>query len=128
MKPFDLEAAKRGEPVCTVNGNSVEILHISEDSNVFGECVIVGYVVGSLDGRKVLKYWNKDGRQPWSYLNLQMALKKEKVFLFVHTYPNKCSISHSSLNRVLLEASLRHLIKTCEGSSFSEIVEIEVEV
>ena len=127
MKPFDLEAAKRGEPVCTVTGDPVQIVHISEDPSVLQDCAILGYEIAK-NGRKVSKYWNMHGKHLWHEFNLQMAPKKVKVYLFVQTYPDQCYVSHSCTERSALEASRQYLIKNSQGNSISEIREIEVAV
>lgn len=55
MKPFDLEAAKRGEPICNFNGTPLKfVAHVPE---ALSECQVV---VLSSDG--IIRSFKPDGR------------------------------------------------------------------
>lgn len=70
MKPFDLEAAKRGEPVCNRDGDIAESVHVLSD---FPEecCVAAHFDDGSaslysIDGRRWLS--SSISGDPWLFM------------------------------------------------------------
>lgn len=80
LKPFDLEAAKRGEPVITRDGRAVlELHHFTADKYDFPVCAILdrnkedGSEWYSIDGRY---YKNSESES-----DLFMAPKKRTVFV-----------------------------------------------
>lgn len=126
MKPFDLEAAKRGEPVCTKAGNAVQIVHIEDDKKVYEGHRILGYTTAN-DGTKLVGFWYLDGKHVHAAtLHLYMAQKKVKVYLFV--YSNKMetfSISCTSLENL---EKTRAMYARAENDKISEIQTVEVEM
>ena len=82
MKPFDLEAAKRGEPICDRAGNPVRfIAHVPEATNP-GKRVIVL----TLDGAISLHYENGAYALSDCDYDLFMATKRVKRERRVNIY------------------------------------------
>jgi hypothetical protein len=55
MKPFDLKAASRGEPVCLRNGGEVKIF----STNLKGGRPVSGAII--LDGQEMFLSWTRSG-------------------------------------------------------------------
>ena len=83
MKPFDLEAAKRGEPICDRNGNPVRfIAHVPEATTPPAKRVIVL----ALNGAISLHYENGTYTLTDCDYDLFMATKKVKRERWVNIY------------------------------------------
>jgi len=88
MKPFDLEAAKRGEPVCTKTGGEVRI--ICFDSNIFNEYgtkTPIVSLVTNMSGQEVLWCFLNDASCALGQSPLFMAPKK--VTKYVRVFSNE---------------------------------------
>lgn len=72
MKPFDLDAALRGEPVCTVSGDPVYELHLFKRIPKLIGVLLDGPTAWGVDGRLAAGI---DGR-----LDLRMAPKKRQMW------------------------------------------------
>lgn len=126
MKPFDLEAAKRGEPVCTKKGYAVQIVYISDDEKVYTGHKILGYVT-SPDGSKGLNYWYLNGKNVhYTDSDLFMAPKKVKVYLFV--FSNKIEMFSISCTSLESLEKTRAMYTRAGGGKVSEIQTVEVEM
>ncbi|MNK14329.1 hypothetical protein D3C87_324400 [compost metagenome] len=91
MKPFDLEAAKRGDPVVTGKGDSVKfIAHVPEAQAPYR---VVAYILGSSHSTD----YYEDGKfaQNPTSSDLFMAPKKKIVWvnLYVESFRPRESIS-----------------------------------
>ena len=85
MKPFDLEAAKRGEPICDRAGNPVRfIAHVPEATNP-GKRVIVL----TLNGAISLHYENGRYTPSDCDYGLFMATKKVKREGWINVYSRR---------------------------------------
>lgn len=78
MKPFNLEAAKRGDPFMTSYGSLVRFVLHDETTNE---------LVGQIDGKRTLTVWCEV-----DFEYLFMAPKKRTVW--VNLYPNSFYTSH----------------------------------
>ena len=82
MKPFNLEDALKGKPVCTRDGRSVKIAGHNPDS--LSECTaLVGWVEDKLN------YWTADGTlhsRCFQDLDLFMVSEKHKITRFMLSY------------------------------------------
>ena len=83
MKPFDLEAAKRGEPIITSNGREVFFVGISKGSRP----VVVCDSDGNLTRRFPGGYYTTNSTH---IKDLYMAPKKRTVW--VNLYPSKAGV------------------------------------
>lgn len=82
MKPFDLEAAKRGEPVCTRDGTPVQqLVHFPEGCRVNKIAALYGGVINTYDDQG--RYHGYEGSV--SARDLFMAPRKRTVW--VNVYP-----------------------------------------
>lgn len=101
MKPFNLEAAKRGEPVQTKDGRKARILAFDRSGPTFP---VVGLIT-QLNGYENMQVWDEDGRVPRkpSYLaddisygeDLVMVPKKiELVIMENKDFPNYSSFPY----------------------------------
>lgn len=82
MKPFDLEAAKRGKPICTRDGRKAHFIGVAPDGVAAGQPVVV-WIAGSSNP----DYYSKNGSYYWSggesALDLFMAPRKQVRYLIV---------------------------------------------
>ena len=82
MKPFDLEAAKRGEPVCTRDGTPVQqLVHFPEGVRVNKIAALSGGVINAYDDQG--RYYGDEVHV--STRDLFMATRKLTVW--VNVYP-----------------------------------------
>ena len=82
MKPFDLEAAKRGEPICDRAGNPVRfIAHVPEAANPSERVIVL-----ALNGAISLHYENGTYALSDCDYDLFMATKKVKRERWVNIY------------------------------------------
>ena len=82
MKPFDLEAAKRGEPVCTRDGTPVQqLVHFPEGVRVNKIAALSGGVINAYDDQG--RYYGDEVHV--STRDLFMATRKRTVW--VNVYP-----------------------------------------
>lgn len=89
MKPFDLEAAKRGDPVQTVNKKPVRLICFDRKTN--SEWVIIGLFQGVYLGENIeqIEYFNKHGNCYHRVeFNLVMAPKKRVFWVNVYSDDN----------------------------------------
>ena len=102
MKPFDLEAAKRGEPICDRAGNPVRfIAHVPEATNP-GKRVIVL----TLDEAISLHYENGAYALSDCDYDLFMATKKVKREGWINVYSRHSSDTmHTSKEKADIGAS-----------------------
>ena len=78
MKPFDLEAAKRGEPVCTRDGTPVQqLVHFPEGVRGNKIAALSGGVINAYDDQG--RYYGDEG--PVSTRDLFMAHRKRTVWV-----------------------------------------------
>lgn len=91
MKPFDLEKAKAGHPVCTAGGQQVRIVCFDKTSRQ--NCPIIGLVKLYDDAEKCIFYseegWENGDKN--SRFNLRMASEKYTQYAIVDVtrYPVK---------------------------------------
>lgn len=78
MKPFDLEAAKRGEPVCTRDGTPVQqLVHFPEGGRVNKIAALFGGVINVYDDQG--RYYGDEVHV--SARDLFMATRKRTVWV-----------------------------------------------
>ena len=78
MKPFNLEEAKNGKPVCTRCGNNVEIIDFNYYKNRFKN--IFGRVIYKNINRTALHTWNDAGfwwNDEYIKINLDLFMKND---------------------------------------------------
>ena len=81
MKPFDLEAAKRGEPVCTRDGTPVQqLVHFPEGVRVNKIAALSGGVINAYDDQG--RYYGDEVHV--STRDLFMAPRKRIVWVYVY--------------------------------------------
>lgn len=81
MKPFDLEAAKAGKPVCTRNGRKARI--ICFDTINKGNYPIIALLEDK--GSEAIFYYNKDGKcNVGTELDLMMLPEKKEGWIIIH--------------------------------------------
>ena len=87
MKPFDLEAAKRGEPVCTRDGTPVQqLVHIPEGVRVNKIAALSGGVINVYDDQG--RYYGDEVHV--SAKDLFMATRKLTVWVNVYPPGTNC--------------------------------------
>lgn len=87
MKPFDLEAAKRGEPVCTRDGTPVQqLVHFPEGGRVNKIAALSGGVINTYDDQG--RYYGDEGSV--SERDLLMAPRKRTVWVNVYPPGTNC--------------------------------------
>lgn len=81
LKPFDLEAAKAGKPVCTRDGRKARI--ICFDTINKGNYPIIALLEDK--GREAIFYYNKDGKcNVGTELDLMMLPEKKEGWIIIH--------------------------------------------
>ena len=81
MKPFDLEAAKAGKPVCTRDGRKARI--ICFDTINKGNYPIIA--LSEDKGSEAIFYYNKDGKcNVGTELDLMMLPEKKEGWIIIH--------------------------------------------
>lgn len=81
MKPFDLEAAKAGKPVCTRDGRKARI--ICFDTINKGNYPIIALLEDK--GSEAIFYYNKDGKcNVGTELDLMMLPEKKEGWIIIH--------------------------------------------
>lgn len=81
MKPFDLEAAKAGKPVCTRDGRKARI--ICFDTINKGNYPIIALLEDK--GSEAIFYYNKDGKcNVGTELDLMMLPQKKEGWIIIH--------------------------------------------
>lgn len=81
MKPFDLEAAKAGKPVCTRDGRKARI--ICFDTINKGNYPIIALLEDK--GSEAIFYYNKDGKcNVGTELDLMMLSEKKEGWIIIH--------------------------------------------
>lgn len=81
MKPFDLEAAKAGKPVCTSDGRKARI--ICFDTINKGNYPIIALLEDK--GSEAIFYYNKDGKcNVGTELDLMMLPEKKEGWIIIH--------------------------------------------
>ena len=87
MKPFDLEAAKRGEPVCTRDGTPVrQLVHFPEGVRVNKIAALSGGVINVYDDQG--RYYGDEVHV--SAKDLFMATRKRTVWVNVYSPGTNC--------------------------------------
>ena len=87
MKPFDLEAAKRGEPVCTRDGTPVQqLVHFPEGVRVNKIAALSGGVINVYDDQG--RYYGDEVHV--SARDLFMATRKRTVWVNVYPPGTNC--------------------------------------
>lgn len=75
MKPFDIELAKKGHPVCTKDGRKARIICFDVKGSVYPIVALV-----DVNGREVILRYNKKGisyTSPCGYNLMMLPEKKE---------------------------------------------------
>lgn len=87
MKPFDLEAAKRGELIVTRNGRNAKfVAHVPE-------CDSLSRVYAFIEGNKVVNAYNEAGEYipgGGALCDLFMASRKRTVYMNIYTLGHAC--------------------------------------
>lgn len=111
MKPFDLEAAKVGKPVCTEDGWPVRILCFDRK----GERTIVAAI--NKNGHETIAcFWSNGSRTTGSHLYM-VGEKKEGAVVTYLNYSGKACVSGPYINEVEMQEAIR-LIKLDECLTF----------
>ena len=84
MKPFDIELAKQGKPVCTRDGRKARIICFNTKSYKGKEIIAL---VTKPDGSEYVRYFTQDGRL--SYLkddrdDLMMLPEKKEMWINIY--------------------------------------------
>lgn len=86
MKPFDIEAAKRGDPVVTRDGSTIEFIAFDLVSDNLD--TMVGIKV-SANGGRCIASWKDDGKYSIGESDFDLYMGVKKVTGFVNVYkPN----------------------------------------
>lgn len=110
MKPFDLEAAKRGEPIVIRNGGNAKFIAYVPEARPYQRCV---YLIGD-----AVLSTNEEGRAQFDAKNdIYMAPKKRTVW--VNFYTDGTALYYESENE-----QTRHSNRTRIGGK-AYLVEIE---
>lgn len=89
MKPFDIEKAKAGHPVCTRNGRKARIICFDAKSYKKGEEIIA--LVTKPDGSEYVEYYTQDGRFSDSKEDMDdLMMASEKKTGWINIYPYRC--------------------------------------
>lgn len=89
MKPFNLEAAKAGAPVCTRDGESVRLLCFNRKT-IGSDLSIVGLCLDKNNDVENVYYWDKKGQYligEETELDLFMASSKKEYWINVFESP-----------------------------------------
>lgn len=115
FKPFNLEEAKAGKPVCTVDGRKARI--ICFDSEVVKDRPIIVLLWEDKDKGEVVRHYTEEGKsgENCHFLDLCMAPEKNKGYVILH----KCLIYESK------EEALKNAANSGEG--FIRVQEVEWE-
>ena len=106
MKPFDLEAAKHGEPICDRNGNPVRFIAHVPDAEYMGYKVVV------LTHLKNIRLHHENGKYATRDCDsdLFMATKKVKREGWINVYPgHPHDCMHPSKEKANKEAAPRRI-------------------
>lgn len=118
MRPFDIELAKQGKPVCLRNGRKARIICFDVKNSDYPIIALVE------DGEyEVAMYFNERGRtcaHPSEY-DLMMASKKKTGWINIYPsiYEGRVSIIHSCIYKTQKEAK--------EGASRDCIATVPIE-
>ena len=112
MKPFDLEAAKRGEPVVLGNGAKVIDFKWWEKTKTFE--VLIEYT----DGQKNYSMYGENGKFYKSIddesLDLFMAPKKIKLYVNIYKGEDGYVCSNPSTTNIVFKNIEKNHLKTIE--------------
>jgi len=131
MKPFDIEAAKRGEPVCTADGREVKLYAFDSPCSWSGKSQPIVGVMKEGDQWRLVS-WCSNGLFRWDAVtnsDLRMAPRKETrwVMTWRRSDCNEGLISEAHESEESAKNSMRVLSTNPYRHSFS-INPIEVEV
>lgn len=106
MKPFDLEAAKRGEPIITRDGRPVKFIAHVPEARAAHRVVIVDVAAGYIGIRHENGMWGESPRKD----DLFMAPRKRTVW--VNLYKGHNAVWHNSEESadVIAEDGISHRI------------------
>ena len=84
LKPFDLEAAKAGKPVCTRDGRKARIICFDRES----VASIVALIMDNNDREEIHSYYEdgKSARTQEYHYDLMMLPEKRKGWINIHQY------------------------------------------
>lgn len=89
MKPFDIELAKQGKPVCTRDGKKARIICFDAKSYKRGEEIIA--LVTKPDGSEYVEYYTQYGRFSDSKEDRNdLMMLPEKKTGWINIYPYQC--------------------------------------
>lgn len=90
LRPFDLEAAKAGEPVCTKDGREVRIICFNKSDKDEYKLPIVA-LIKRYDGHEIIQLYDNDGKcrvRETDDFELMMIPKKKKGWVNVYRKGN----------------------------------------
>lgn len=111
MKPFNLEAAKEGKPVCTRDGRKARIICFDRESSYHP---IIALVTDSDGQEKIWQYLNTGKLKSWddNHLDLMMASEKKKGWVNVYKGGLLDTKSYNTKKEAFDKASPRDYIAT----------------
>ena len=94
LKPFDLEAAKAGKPVCTRDGRKARIICFDRIDSTGCNLSIVALI--QCEGTEVLQLYRDDGkRDAKADLDLMMLPEKKEGWVNVYNHLGVITLSHN---------------------------------
>ena len=112
LKPFSLEAAKSGKPVCTRDGRKARIICFDKKGDDM--CPIYALVEG--DNGEELYAYDKQGRNCYKKCNEDLMMLPEKKEVWVNVYKERCYESK--------EEAIRHIAL---GTHYIDTIRVEWE-
>lgn len=125
LKPVDVEAAKRGYPVCTRDGRDARIIAFNAKNDTYPIIALIQ----DEDGNEYAESFTIEGRK---YLSIQcsdhdlfMKPKKKKLWIRIRKQPSNEGTDFENHETSCAYVNQDQLIKDTENNHY---VEIEIEV
>lgn len=118
MKPFNLEEAKAGKPVCTRDGRPVRILcydFITPENNPIVALVKIN------EKQEGLLFYDSDGKNSISDLDLMMAVEKKVGWVNIYHYGNIDCTSN------IIQETFEEAYKSRNSDGYIKTIKIEWE-